>query len=429
MEKSKNRFVALAFDKVDIYCSFVICMLLFICSPHYNIIFRGIFWWLSMAWGLCIFVYHAAFKKDVPWKNPFFLIAFVYSLAINLTCLAHGAFARYGLGYLFNAFFLLACFFPFEHEKETLKKAFPIAIASSCLYSIIDMIIFARTGQSFSFRETRHFGIWGNPNSAGMFVSSVLMFAFYLFLNTAKLKYKLLLIISAIILMMELLLTGCRSALLGLVVAVAVIFFCYCARCYATGTVHQKKLLSIILVILLICVVIFCMSPIGKKVFNKVISSGTSGRTPIWQAGLHYAPKHLLFGDNQVEIMKKAGEATVEIGFSESEIASISAMDPDASFHNGFIHTLLVGGLFTFIPYVLLILSFYVEGFKCLVKIKKMDIEEFNVCVFYASLFSLILFITLFESVVSFLSVVPVAYYFAYALGTKTFSEIEKKYR
>ncbi len=429
MEKEKSRFVSLAFDKVNIFCSFVLCMLLFICSPYYSIIFRGIFWWASLAWGLCIFVYHAAVKKDVPWKNPYFIIALVFNFAINLTCLINGAFGRFGLGYLFNAFFALACFLPFDHEKETLKKAFPIAVAGACLYSIIDMATFASTGASFSFRATRPDGIWGNPNGAGMFVAVVFMFLFYIALNTTKLKYRILIGLATIILLMELMLSGCRNAILGLVVAIAVIIFCYVIRCFATGTVYQKKLLGIILGIFLILVLIFCFSPMGKEVFSKVFAGGTSGRTPLWKAGLHYATKHLLFGDNQNEVMKKAGEASCEIGFSKEEALSIASYSAEASVHNCFIHVVMVGGLISLIPYELLVIAFYVKGFKCLRYIKSMDVDEFHSCVFYAALFTLVLFMAFFESFVTSINVVPVSYYFAYGVGINTFDRIEKKYR
>lgn len=428
MENNKNRFVFLAFDNVNIFCSFVLCMLLFICSPYYSIIFRGIFWWLSLAWGLGIFIYHATVKKDVPWKEPSFIIALVFHLAINLTCLINGAFGRYGLGYMFNAFFAFACFLPFENEDKALKKAFPIAVAGACLYSIVDMVTFASTGASFSFRATRPEGIWGNPNGAGMFVAVALMFLFYLALNITKLKYKILLGVATLVLLMEMMLSGCRNAILGLAVTAVVVAFCYIIRCYATGTVQQKKLLSIILVALMIVLLVFCFSPVGRKTFDKVFAGGTSGRDIHWQAGLHYASKHLLFGSNQIEMMQKASEASEEIGFSEKEQQYVAGSSGESTVHNCFIHILMAGGLVSLIPYILLVIMFYVKGFSYMRFIKSMDLEEFHSCMFYATLFTLVLFMSCFESFVTSINVVPVAYYFAYGFGIKTFDRIEKKY-
>lgn len=428
-------------EDVSLYiqCSVIGLFISFI--PWLSIIIRGAIWWSVCLWGLSIVVYNIK-NKNFPTRNWFFWLAVFFVLALLATSIFNGAFLRFGLGYVLVGTFFLSCFLPNDFSSYS-ARLYKILISimlvcisiSLCFYIlyICKVSFFKSLSVLLEIEEGRWNGLFHNSNRVGWVDELAILFSLLLIILKPSRKWVLLSVLTVLLACVELYLSNCRNAIISLAFAIGALIVCYFVFYYKFQDEKVKKLsrniiIGFFIILIIACLIIF-FGPLKQKFVTYFrFESGLSSREVLWDSGFAVAKNHLLFGDNQLEMMKHASEYAAE-SINDSELLFyIYDMDPEAGVHNSYLQVFMIGGLLTALPFWSFGIIFYIIGIIVVIKRKKVDSFAAQQILNFVPIFSMFWFFNFFESnAISSLTIFTLLYYFSLTKGILEFQKILKK--
>lgn len=181
-----------------------------------------------------------------------------------------------------------------EDELDSFLKTMTVSNLILSIYILYTVI----SGNAYSLSNRFAVDQAVNANIMGMALAQLSAYFFGVLLLSENKKFKIGYLFIIIINTVELLLTGSRSATLGLVVSIFIVIFIRMLRADKIG----KKMSTFIFVIILIVGSYIGLTKFGAGVIQRftvdsVLESGGTGRTIIWSALINYViPNNLFFG-------------------------------------------------------------------------------------------------------------------------------------
>ena len=323
-------------------------------------------YWLFFLWTMLILAFDAkSMIKDYSKKHFLFslvviglLISFILNINLsNSTTLLH-------IWLLFQNYYVFYCGLNDQEQmKRVLRVSLYIVFILVFIYGVINLLHPSIYGRwlSASLLKERFYGIFTNPNHLGITATIGMLAGIPLFLNS-KWYLKTIAVINALLQCYILLLSGCRSAQLALILIAFAYFLLFIksktskrvfAICSIFGSVGVLAATAFI--------IIFRYLQNGRYSylitldFPQILNKFSAGRYFIWKSSIALFLKKPIFGVGPLNL-GKAGLIYLKNSYFEVKTFEYC--------HMFLMDMLLGGGLFSFIPFIIWLIKGIRKAFK-----------------------------------------------------------------